>query len=308
MYGLRFSIFSDHKALEYIFSGKHRDGRRACSRAESWALRLQPYDFEVKYIPGSTNISDILSRLCPQDEPPFDEASEHFLFAIGEGPLAITLEEIRVETANDEVLPAVIIALENNEWPEKLFRYQAFANELGVIDQVVVRNDRIVLPKKLRSRALDIAHRGHPGIVTMRRNLRERVWWPCMDREVTERVQECLGCTAVSRQFPPEPMLRKEMPERAWQEIAIDFFTAKECATFLVAVDYFSRYLKVIEMKTTTAAKTIEALEAIFAEQSYPEKIRCDNGPPFSSEEFSMYCQGKIHCCLLKKGSLLSIH
>uniref|UniRef100_A0A182PX46 Uncharacterized protein n=1 Tax=Anopheles epiroticus TaxID=199890 RepID=A0A182PX46_9DIPT len=30
------------------------------------------------------------------------------------------------------------------------------------------------------------------------------------------------------------------MPERAWQDLAIDFFSAKECATFLVIVDYYN--------------------------------------------------------------------
>ncbi|XP_062556894.1 uncharacterized protein K02A2.6-like [Armigeres subalbatus] len=88
-------------------------------------------------------------------------------------------------------------------------------------------------------------------------------------------------------------MLRTEMPERAWQRIAIDFFSAKGFATFLVIVDYFSRFVKVIEMKETNASKTIEALEGVFMEQTYPETIRCDNGPPYASEEFSEYCLSK---------------
>lgn len=293
LFGLRFIIYTDHKTLEYIFEGKHRDGKRACSRAESWALRLQPYTFKMKYVPGSRNISDILSRLCTESSSPFDEGSQHFLFAVGEGPSAITLDEIRNETGTDETLSAVIKALDTGEWPTNLFRYQAFCNELGVIDGVVVRNDRIVVPVQLRPKSLEIAHRGHPGAVTMRRILRERVWWPCMDRDAADRIQSCIGCTAVSRQSPPEPMIRKEIPDRAWQDIAIDFFSAKECATFLVVVDYFSRFLKVIEMRHTNAAKTIEALEQIFNEQAYPETIRCDNGPPFSGEEFAVYCKTK---------------
>ena len=234
-------MFSDHKTLEYIYGGKHRDGRRACSRAESWALRLLPYDFEVNHIPGVSNISDILSRLCPPSESAFDEDSEHFLFAIGESPAAISLEEIVQETLNDDTLQAVTKALETDEWPKHLFRYQAFQRELGLVKSIVVRNDRIVLPINLRSRVLDIAHRGHPGVVTMRRILREKVWWPCMDRDITERIQQCAGCAAVSSEHPPEPMLRKEMPERPWQEIAIDFFSAKECATFMVVVCTTSR-------------------------------------------------------------------
>ncbi|XP_062557457.1 uncharacterized protein LOC134222323 [Armigeres subalbatus] len=46
-------------------------------------------------------------------------------------------------------------------------------------------------------------------------------------------------------------------------------------------------------MKGTTAAKTIEALEKVFIEQTYPEAIRSDNGPPFASEEFAQYCLSK---------------
>ncbi|XP_055604518.1 uncharacterized protein LOC129752774 [Uranotaenia lowii] len=46
-------------------------------------------------------------------------------------------------------------------------------------------------------------------------------------------------------------------------------------------------------MRSTTASKTIEALEVIFNEQTYPETIRSDNGPPFSSAEFAKYCKDK---------------
>ncbi|XP_055589971.1 uncharacterized protein K02A2.6-like [Uranotaenia lowii] len=46
-------------------------------------------------------------------------------------------------------------------------------------------------------------------------------------------------------------------------------------------------------MKGTSASKTIDALETIFNEHAYPESIRCDNGPPFSSDEFSEYCLKK---------------
>ncbi|XP_055590420.1 uncharacterized protein K02A2.6-like [Uranotaenia lowii] len=293
LFGLKFTIFTDHKTLQYIYGGKYRDGRRACSRAESWALRLQPYDFEMKYIPGKSNISDIVSRLCPTVDKEFDDNSEHYLCALGEDLEAITLDAIRRETETDSILKDVCTALKEGSWPTHLYQYQAFAKELGMINGILVRDERIVLPQSLQIRALSIAHRGHPGIIAMRRNLRERLWWPRMDDDVQKKVKLCLGCTVVSRQNPPEPMIRSEMPERAWQDIAIDFFTAKEYATFLVVVDYFSRFLKVIEMKGTSASKTIDALETIFNEHAYPESIRCDNGPPFSSDEFSEYCLKK---------------
>ncbi|XP_055590487.1 uncharacterized protein K02A2.6-like [Uranotaenia lowii] len=284
LFGLHFTIYTDHKTLEFIFGGRLKENKRAISRAEGWALRLQPYDFEIKHIPGLANISDALSRLCIQTDPPFDEGSTHFLFAIGEGLTAITLDQIKTETGNDETSMAVMEAIKTGVWPRTLIRYEALAKELGILEGILVRDDRIILPKSLRPRALDIAHRCHP--------------WSSYHASISSRksmvaIQQCAGCAAVSRQSPPEPMSRKEMPDRPMQEIVIDFFSAKECATFLIVVDYYSRYLKVIEMRSTTASKTIEALEVIFNEQTYPETIRSDNGPPFSSAEFAKYCKDK---------------
>lgn len=51
LFGTKFTIFTDHKTLEFIYGGKHQHGKRACTRAEGWALRLQPYDFTIQHIP-----------------------------------------------------------------------------------------------------------------------------------------------------------------------------------------------------------------------------------------------------------------
>lgn len=76
----------------------------------------------------------------------------------------------------------------------------------------------------MRQKALKIAHIGHPGEETMKRKLRERMWWPYMDREITCFVKACAGCAAVRTMGHAEPMIRKEMPDRPGQDIAIDYF------------------------------------------------------------------------------------
>lgn len=204
---------------------------------------------------------------------------------------AISIEEIKDETAKDVTLQEVMKSLASQKWPSSLVQYQALSKELGISNGVLIREERLILPEKLRSRALKIAHCGHPGKVTMKRSLREKVWWPGFDRDIDKEVEECLGCRAVSRQDPPEPMQRRDLPERAWEEIAIDFFSVQDYPTLLIVVDYFSRFVEVVEMKKgTSASKTIEALDSIFDRHYFPDTIQIDNGQPFPSEEMKDFC------------------
>lgn len=59
LYGVEFTLLTDHKPLEVIYSTNYRNS----ARIECWVLRLQPYRFKVQYIPGKQNIADPLSRL-----------------------------------------------------------------------------------------------------------------------------------------------------------------------------------------------------------------------------------------------------
>ena len=58
-----FVIETDHKALVFLSSAKHQNGRLA-----GWALALQPYTFQIRYRPGPLNTNaDVLSRLYEED-------------------------------------------------------------------------------------------------------------------------------------------------------------------------------------------------------------------------------------------------
>lgn len=294
LFGLSFTLFTDHKTLEYIFHGRHQGGKRACTRAEGWALRLQPYQYKVVYVPGPNNIADVLSRLCIQEAVPFDEESEHFLCPLEEVLPAMSMEMLKEKTSDDAELQAVIEALRTQDWPGELASFKAFEQELGVVEGVVVRDERAVIPLSMRRLALNIAHRGHPGAVMMKRILRERAWWPGLDADVSDTLKECLGCTAVSTEDRPLPMHRKTLPDGAWKDVAIDYLEVRECGTsFLVLADYYSRYLVVLPVKPTTAEATIGKLEEIFKTWSYPKTITADNGQPFASGKFEKYCKDK---------------
>lgn len=63
LYGIKFTLRTDYRALSFIFK-KDVQNKRAISRAESWALRLQSFDFDIESIRGIDNIADSFSRLA----------------------------------------------------------------------------------------------------------------------------------------------------------------------------------------------------------------------------------------------------
>ena len=60
---------------------------------------------------------------------------------------------------------------------------------------------------------------------------------------------------------------------------------------FLIVVDAHSKWPEVIQMSTTTATNTIEALRRLFAAYGLPRQLVSDNGPQFCAEEFAVFCK-----------------
>ena len=58
----------------------------------------------------------------------------------------------------------------------------------------------------------------------------------------------------------------------------------------LVVIDRYSRYPEVETARSTKAASIIPKLDKTFATHGILSIVKADNGPPFSSDEFSNYC------------------
>lgn len=136
-----FTVRTDSEANQFIFGSEHRISKRSITRAESWALRLLPYRFEVKRIPGHLNIADALSRLIrkTQVDQAFDEENDkHVLYALDVN-MDISWTDIQLASETDEELNEVRDAIHSNKWSRHLRRFEAQAKELRTLDPIIFK-------------------------------------------------------------------------------------------------------------------------------------------------------------------------
>ncbi|XP_058816749.1 uncharacterized protein K02A2.6-like [Topomyia yanbarensis] len=287
--GTTFKLITDCKPLHFLFSCRSKP----CPRIERWVLRDQSYQFDVIYEPGATNLADALSRLSLSQPKPFDDEGEFYIRYLTEGTIlqAITLKEIEEYAARDSTFMELFAVLDGGSWSEAIKGYKPFELELIRSGDLLLRGDRLVVPCALRKQILNLAHESHPEIVSMKRRLRQKVWWPGIDRDVEQTVKGCKSCTIVSALDPPEPLKRTQMPERPWIDLAADFVGPLPSGhNLLVIVDYFTRFIEVIVMKQITAPLTVKAFHETFCRFGFPETLKTDNGPQFISGKLKRFC------------------
>lgn len=243
LYGKFFWLVTDHKPLVAIFG----DRLKPSPRIERWKLRLMAYDYKVMYRPGKNNIADPLSRLCqstPDQGKCFDEESERIIREVANTscPVAITIDEIIAATKTDTELQEVIkwLPFHPRRWPKTLQRYKKLADCLTSDGDLLMKDHRIVIPRCLQHRILQLAHNPHLGMSSMKRRLRAKVWWTRMDQMVDDFVQNCTECILVSEP-DTEPISRINIPNKPWKKVAIDFTEVVNGVHLLVITDYFSR-------------------------------------------------------------------
>lgn len=240
LFGREFELISDHKPLEIIFGPRSKP----CARIERWVLRLQSYKYKIIYKSGKSNIADPLSRLLSDssEETSFDENAEHYIDWIVSNaePKALKINEIQEEAAEDKTIQAVKNALQSNKWNDEItIPFKAFAVELCFSGNILLRGTKIVIPEKLRTRILELAHEGHPGMSKMKQRLRSKVWWPKIDQQTETFVKHCRGCILVAAPSNPEPMKRTKLPSEPWQHLAMDLCGPLPSGhNLLVVVDY----------------------------------------------------------------------
>ena len=116
-------------------------------------------------------------------------------------------------------------------------------------NSILLKSNRLVIPKLLRKRILDIAHQHHLGIVKTKRLLREKAIALAIDLQGPYPTGEYL----------------------------------------IALINYRSRYPCVIQLAHVTTRNIITELDKEFKLFDYPRKLVTDRGQQFRLREFQQY-------------------
>ena len=110
--------------------------------------------------------------------------------------------QLQQTTAQDPVLQQVHQSVVLGNWTKtkETHPYFCVKDELTATESLLLRGSRIVIPASLQSTTLQLAHEGHQGIVRTKQLLREKVWWPGIDKDVEHLIRSCTSCQAQSSQ------------------------------------------------------------------------------------------------------------
>ncbi|XP_055633356.1 uncharacterized protein K02A2.6-like [Toxorhynchites rutilus septentrionalis] len=267
--GRHFTLRTDAQGVTFILNRTREESKRALTRADGWALRLSPYDYDVEYVRGRDNIADASSRLYSgKFDHPFEEESSPWEIASLEANATgfLTRTEIEEATSKDETLQSVIQSLQTGKWPGSLRKFQALEGNLTTRDGIVVKTGCVVVPEQLREKALEVAHNGHPSTAKMKSILRQRVWWPGMATDAEKWVNACAICAINGRPERPTPMRRTFAPKTVWETVALDFngpYIQFGGVSILAIVEYRSRHLIVKPVKSTSFDSVKPILEMV---------------------------------------------
>ena len=200
------------------------------------------------------------------------------------------MQEIRKEQEQDTVCQKLISYCQTG-WPDKsnlqgpYKAYAAVMYELSIVQGLLLRGHRIIIPSKMQADIIEKLHAGHQGIAKCRRRAQQSVWWPGLGKTLKERISNCPACCQ-HKSVQVEPLIPTKMPNRPWERVATDLFEWQK-SQYLIVVDYYSRYIEVAKLTSTSSPEVIKHLKSVFARHGIPEVIMSDNGPQYSSEQFT---------------------
>uniref|UniRef100_A0A8D9DQK4 RNA-directed DNA polymerase n=1 Tax=Cacopsylla melanoneura TaxID=428564 RepID=A0A8D9DQK4_9HEMI len=288
LYGKHFTLITDNQPLTRIFHPNKSLPQMTSARLLRYASFLSGFDYTVQFKKGKENENvDCMSRAPISKQTSAEQGIGEEVNQLYEEAILqissnkVTCQVIKEETERDNELKNIINMMKNN----------SDETDYTLVEGILFRNNRVVIPASLQSQILTELHATHLGITKMKQLARRYVYWPKIDRDIERLVRSCEACAQIKSNPPKVTVHPWECPQNNWERVHVDYAGPFQNAYFLVCVDAKSKWIEVQILKSApTSSSTINLLENIFSSHGYPVVLVSDNHSIFQSDEFHTYC------------------
>ncbi|UYV84114.1 hypothetical protein LAZ67_X001216, partial [Cordylochernes scorpioides] len=253
--GVKFTIFTDHHALQWLKTLKNPTGRLF-----RWSLKMSTYEYEIRYIKGSKqHEADLLSR----------------------NPFCGFLSAAQIKEKQPLELPYPNATI-NPEGLHTLTRK-------GVTKVIVPPSLQHTLINKVH------VEYNHPGVSQMTRIISTQYTWRGMTHSIAKYVKSCPTCQLIKRPKGPNYGTLGQLPlvSHPFDTLSIDtiagFSKYGSSKTYLhVIVDHLSRYAWTFPSKSTSTHTYLQCLKKVM-QSNTPKCLLSDRAPAFTSPKFRRF-------------------
>ena len=272
LYGNHFILETDQKPLETILA---RSLNQATPRLQRIVIRTFPYNFTVCYLPGLKNqLADCFSRVGGlQDSIKLPKLSIYQITS-QLNARSDSLQQLHEVLQANDTLAILRYPIQKGwpstikELPSEIQPYWTFRKELTIEDGLIFKGTRIVVPSMKQAEILKLIHEGHLGLTKCKLRAKETVCRPGLNDQLEKLVLNCQLCLKYLQskcKQAPGMSLGQENPAFLWTKIATGIFHF-EGDSYLLLVDYTSRYPIIHKVTSVIAQHVIGHLKVIFSE------------------------------------------
>lgn len=294
IYGRKVNVCTDHQPLVSIMNKDISDIHS--TRLQRIKLKLMKYNLNVSYLPGKEmHIADALSRAFNNYHSKIDTDS-----SLNEVVHSVNMSDSRIlefqtETEKDAVLKELITKVQDG-WPnskqkvpDSLSFYWNKKNDIWFENGLLFYNHRIIVPMSLRHKMVTQLHQAHFGITKTVARAKSILYWPNMFQSIESEILRCRICERYRSSNTKEMLIPHEIPDLPFQKIGADILDFGG-GSYLAIIDYFSKYIEVIKLRTKQSSELIFHFKHVFATHGIPATLIADN-VPFASYEFKQFSQ-----------------
>ena len=253
VFGLDFTVETDHKPLVPLLNTTEL--HKMPPRILRFRLRLTRYNLKVIHVQGKNQITaDALSR-APVN-------------SLNSADIELLCETTAIARQSIDILPATTMRLQEISeaqkaddvvqqvreytkygWPvympqnPLLEQYWTNRQHLTIIDDLLLFDNRLVIPRSLKLDIMNRLHEGHLGIIKCRALASSSVWWPNISSDIEDiwlkkkkKKKKCCVCPSSTR----TERVTSSFPDRPWSRLGMHLLELFG-KTYLLIVDYYSR-------------------------------------------------------------------